>query len=204
MPRNITRIFVRQLETMEQSPCAKTVYLYFFFFFFIFFFFSFFFFVLVVFLLFHRHGFLGIWTIFLGGFLHRKKFVQHWHKVNQVRTNKTHNVINVTLRRVRKSFLSRKSNQYYTFVSVCARASSCISPGAWACACVYVQVALLISMQLVCTILWRILWLLWLHRIFRHYLINDAILGQMLLRVKCVFLFSLHLLSKTFLILRRI
>ena len=39
--------------------------------------------------------------------------------------------------------------------------------------------------------------------IFPHCLINGTIFGKMLLDMKCVFLFSLHL-SETFLILRRI
>ena len=43
-----------------------------------------------------------------------------------------------------------------------------------------------------------------LHDIFRHYLINGTIFGKTLLNIKCVFWFSLQLLSKTFLILRRI
>jgi hypothetical protein len=45
---------------------------------------------------------------------------------------------------------------------------------------------------------------LWLHHIFRHYLINGTIFGETLLNTKCVFLFSLQLLFETFLILRRI
>jgi hypothetical protein len=59
-------------------------------------------------------------------------------------------------------------------------------------------------MKLVCTILWRHLWPLWLHHIFPHYLINGAIFEKKLLNIKCVLRFSLQLLSKTFLILRRI
>jgi hypothetical protein len=43
-----------------------------------------------------------------------------------------------------------------------------------------------------------------LHYIFRHYLINGAIFEKKLLNIKCAFIFSLQLLSKTFLILRRI
>ena len=40
---------------------------------------------------------------------------------------------------------------------------------------------------------------------FRHYLINGTISGKKhLLNIKCVFRFSLQILSKTFLILRRI
>ena len=40
------------------------------------------------------------------------------------------------------------------------------------------------------------------HYICRHYLINGAIFGKESLNIKCVFLLSLQLLSKTFLILR--
>jgi hypothetical protein len=34
------------------------------------------------------------------------------------------------------------------------------------------------------------MWPLWLHHIFRHYLINGAIFGKKLLNIKCVFIFS--------------
>jgi hypothetical protein len=43
---------------------------------------------------------------------------------------------------------------------------------------------------------------LWLHHIFRYYFINGMIFGKKLLKIKCVFWFSLHLLFKTFRILR--
>jgi len=39
--------------------------------------------------------------------------------------------------------------------------------------------------------------------IFPHYFINDEIFEKKLLNIKCVFSFSLQLLSETFLILRR-
>jgi hypothetical protein len=42
-----------------------------------------------------------------------------------------------------------------------------------------------------------------LYHIFPHYLINDTIFGKKLLNMKCVFWFSLHRLSETFLIPRR-
>jgi hypothetical protein len=48
------------------------------------------------------------------------------------------------------------------------------------------------------------LWLVWLYHIFPHYLIKGTIFGKTLLNLKCVFWFSLQLLSETFLILRRI
>jgi hypothetical protein len=44
---------------------------------------------------------------------------------------------------------------------------------------------------------------LWLHHIFRHYLINGTILGKKLLNIKCVFWFSLQIVFKIFLILRK-
>jgi hypothetical protein len=43
--------------------------------------------------------------------------------------------------------------------------------------------------------------LFWLFCIFRHYLINGTIFGKKLLNIKCMFWFSLQLLSETFLIL---
>ena len=45
---------------------------------------------------------------------------------------------------------------------------------------------------------------LWLHNIFRHYLINDMTLGIKLFNLKRCFWFPLKLLLGTFLILRRI
>ena len=51
--------------------------------------------------------------------------------------------------------------------------------------------------------LWRHLWLLSLHHIFRHYLINNSVFVNMLLNIIHVFWFSLQLLFETFLILSR-
>ena len=48
------------------------------------------------------------------------------------------------------------------------------------------------------------LWPVWLNHIFPHYLMNRTIFRKDLLYIKCVFWFSLQLLSETFLILRRI
>ena len=42
-----------------------------------------------------------------------------------------------------------------------------------------------------------------LHSIFAHYLINGTIFEKTLLKIKCLFCFSLQLLSENFLILRR-
>jgi hypothetical protein len=60
------------------------------------------------------------------------------------------------------------------------------------------------SMQCACAILHCQLWPFWLYHIFPHYLTNGTIFRKKpLLNVKCVFWFSLQLLSETFLILRR-
>ena len=84
---------------------------------------------------------------------------------------------------------------------MCARACvrACRYPGVWACACAYVHVALLLNLQRICTILWRLLWSLGLHHVFRRYLVNCAIFGgKNLSNIKYVFWFSLQVLSKHF------
>jgi hypothetical protein len=89
---------------------------------------------------------------------------------------------------------------------VCARACvrSCVYPGAWAFAWACAHVALLIQHATRIRHTVTHLWPLRLHHIFRHYLINGTIFGKKLLNTKCVFWFSLQLLSKTFFIIRRI
>ena len=58
-------------------------------------------------------------------------------------------------------------------------------------------------MQSSCAILYCHLWTDWLYYIFLLYLINGTIFRKMLLKsIKCVFWFSLQLLSDTFLILK--
>ena len=57
-------------------------------------------------------------------------------------------------------------------------------------------------MQSACAVLYCHLWPVWLYHIFPHYLINGTIFGKKLLNIKCVFWFSLQLLSETFLILK--
>ena len=54
---------------------------------------------------------------------------------------------NVTMRRIRESFLPRKSNKYYIFVCARALSRACVGPGAWAwaCACACLQILLLIQ-----------------------------------------------------------
>jgi hypothetical protein len=56
-------------------------------------------------------------------------------------------------------------------------------------------------MQHACTI---VSGFLWLHNIFRHYLINCTIFGRTLLNIKCVFWFSIQLLFEISLVMRRI
>jgi hypothetical protein len=67
-----------------------------------------------------------------------------------------------------------------------------------------VSVALVISMQSACAVLYCHLRPVWLYHIFPHYLINGTILGKNLLNIKCAFWFSLHLLSAIYVILRKI
>jgi hypothetical protein len=57
-------------------------------------------------------------------------------------------------------------------------------------------------MQSACAVLYCHLWPIWLYHIFPHYLINDTIFGKKLLNIKCVFWFSLQLLSETLPILK--
>jgi hypothetical protein len=59
-------------------------------------------------------------------------------------------------------------------------------------------------MQSACAVLYCHLWPVRLYHIFPHYLTNGTIFGKKLLDIKCVFCFSLQLLSETFRILRRI
>ena len=59
------------------------------------------------------------------------------------------------------------------------------------------------SMHSACAVVYLYLWPLWLYHIFPHYLINSTIFGKPVLRLKCLFWFSPHLLSKIFVILRR-
>ena len=80
---------------------------------------------------------------------------------------------------------------------MCAHACVCQS----ACACVYVQVALLFQHATRMRHIVMYLWPVRLLHIFRHYLINGTVFGKKLLNIKCVFWFSLHLSSETFLIL---
>jgi len=58
-------------------------------------------------------------------------------------------------------------------------------------------------MQCTCAVIYCHLLPVWLYSIFPYYHITGAIFGEKLLNTKCVFWFSLQLLSETFLILRR-
>ena len=75
--------------------------------------------------------------------------------------------------------------------SVCVRVYSCLSHPAF-------------KYHIFCIILYRHLLPVKLHHIFPHYLINGTVFEKKLLNIKCVFWFSLQMLSETFLILRRI
>jgi hypothetical protein len=59
-------------------------------------------------------------------------------------------------------------------------------------------------MQSACAVLYCHLWPVWLYHIFPHYLINGTIFGEKILNIKCVFWFSVQLLSEIFLMIRRI
>ena len=59
-------------------------------------------------------------------------------------------------------------------------------------------------MQGVCAVLYCHLWPVRLCQVFPHYLINGTIFGKTLLTIKCVFWFSVQLLSELFLILGRV
>ena len=88
----------------------------------------------------------------------------------------------------------------YIFLCVCVRACACVLARARAHACACARVALS-SIQRACACCLRPLWP---HRIFYQYFINGTIGGKKLLNMNCLFLFSLQLLSETFLIMRRV
>ena len=88
-----------------------------------------------------------------------------------------------------------------THVCVTMRMRACGYPGALACVCACVHTCSLAYPTFNAYV--TLFVALSLH-IFRHYLINGAIFGNKLLKIMCVFWFSLQLLSKKFLMLRRI
>ena len=77
---------------------------------------------------------------------------------------------------------------------VSARVGACVQggcPSAGACACERARVALLIQHATRMCHIVRNLWALWLHYIFRHFLINGTIFGQNVIEHKiCVSIFS--------------
>jgi len=60
------------------------------------------------------------------------------------------------------------------------------------------------SKQSACAVIYCHVWPIRLYHIFPHYLINGVISWKKLLNIKCVFWFSLQILSETFLSLRRV
>ena len=81
----------------------------------------------------------------------------------------------------------------------------CVCTWAWAKACEWARVALLTQhAKRMRSIILSYATCLCSTVFFRHYPINGSILGERLLNMKCVFLFSLQFLVKTFLTLRRI
>ena len=91
----------------------------------------------------------------------------------------------------------------FVLTCVLARACVCGCPTAWACACECARVALLVEHATSMCHIVLSLWPLWLHHIFRNYLINGTIFGKKLLNITFVSWSSLQRLRKTFLILRR-
>ena len=103
-----------------------------------------------------------------------------------------------------------KSSIIYFFVCVRQCALACTCACVWVCEgvgvcgyqCASAHVPLS-CMQKACAVYCH-LWPLWLHHIFPHHLINGTVFRKKLLNIKCVFWFSLPLLSKIFRSLRRI
>ena len=96
---------------------------------------------------------------------------------------------NVAFWRVRKLVLLWKAACIkYLCVCVCVRARACLRVGAQARGLVHARVSpCLSSMQRIRVVFCRHLWPPWLHRIFRHYLINGTIFGKRLWNIKCMF-----------------
>ena len=127
-----------------------------------------------------------------------------WERTQKAYRNKQcRPTYNVSLRCIHESLLPWKSSKYHVCLCVCV------------CACVWVprRVSVCIRVR-TCSLFYPacnayalycdVFCGLWVHHIFRHYLINGTIFRKKLLDIKCVFWFSLQLLSMTFLILGRI
>jgi hypothetical protein len=78
---------------------------------------------------------------------------------------------NIKMRRESELLLKWKSNKYYICVCTCVRVPERMGVCMRARACRL----FLYIMLLICAMWWRHLWPLWLHHIFRLYLINGAI-----------------------------
>ena len=105
---------------------------------------------------------------------------------------------NVTSRRVHKTIVAMEKQLSIIYFCVCVHTCE---RGCRKRVCTCACVALLIQHATrrhiaICG--------LWLHRIFRHYLINGMIFGEMLLNIQYAFQFSLQHLLEKFLIQRRI
>ena len=108
---------------------------------------------------------------------------------------------NVKFKHVRALLLPRKTISIIYFC-VCVRACVRVPGRVGLGVCMRVSACSLVYPS--CDIMWRHLWPLSLHHIFLHYLVKGAVFGKTLLNIKCVFWFSIQLLFKTLLILRRI
>jgi hypothetical protein len=97
--------------------------------------------------------------------------------------------------------LSPRKNNYYTFLCTCACMSMYVCVGGSTGADFRVWSLTYPACNAHAPYCLRPLWL---HHIFRHYLINDTIFGKKSYWTRSMCLFSLQLLSETFLILRRI
>jgi hypothetical protein len=89
---------------------------------------------------------------------------------------------NLILRRVRLTIVAVEKHYVLHILSVCLQ-------------------PYLSSMQSACAVVYSNLWPVRLYYVFPPYLINGMIFGKMLFSIKCVFRFSIQLLSKIFLIL---
>ena len=119
---------------------------------------------------------------------------------------------NVTLRRVRGTVVAVEKKYVLKIsvcVCVCVRLRECVCMRAPVCGYMCKDAG---TRLFACSLTYSAwyeqapycLLPLWLHHICRRYLINGKIFGKTLLRMKCVFWFSIQLLSKTLFVLRTI
>ena len=95
-----------------------------------------------------------------------------------------------------KPLLQWKSSKYYIFLCVCVSVRGRVNM----CVCMLASSPTYPACKTHAS--YCLLWPLWLHQIVWRYLINGAIFRKRLLNIKCVSLFFLQLLSKSFFILR--